>query len=165
MANHDAVAREASVTVTADLARGEIAATAEIAAPPERVFQALASEEICRWWVRPGVFDTRQWSGKVRVGGRWEAAGVGGGRAYRLEGEFLHVEAPVKLTHTWQPAGAPGTPTVVTYLLEPLPKAGTRLTFHHSGFASQEVCANTASGWETSFQHLAQLLATERVTG
>jgi hypothetical protein len=37
--------------------------------PAERVFQALASEEIITWWARPGVFDTREWSGEVRVGG------------------------------------------------------------------------------------------------
>ena len=30
---------------------------------PERVFQALASNEISEWWLRPGVFDTREWTG------------------------------------------------------------------------------------------------------
>jgi hypothetical protein len=30
----------------------------EVAASPERVFRALASNEITEWWVRPGVFDT-----------------------------------------------------------------------------------------------------------
>lgn len=148
------------VRANANLEKGEISAMVEIGARPERVFQALASEEIRQWWVRPGVFDTRQWSGDVRVGGRWEAAGVGKGLPYRLEGEFLEVEPPTRLAHTWRPAGAPGNPTVVTYLLEALPQ-GTRLTLRHSGFASREVCANTSSGWETSLQRLAQLLAPE----
>jgi len=67
----------------ADFAQGSILATVEIAASPERVFQALASEEIVEWWVRPGVFDTREWSGDVRVGGRWRASGLARGKPFQ----------------------------------------------------------------------------------
>ena len=142
----------------ADLAEGQILATVEIAAPPERVFQALASPEVVDWWVRPGVFDTREWTGDARVGGRWRASGVGNGRPYVLEGEFLEVDPPRRLAHTWQAAGAPGAPTTVTYLLEPL-DGGTRITLRHAGFNSRETCANTAIGWETSFERLAESLS------
>lgn len=45
---------------------GRILATVEIAASPERVFRALASSEVTAWWVRPGVFDTREWAGDGR---------------------------------------------------------------------------------------------------
>ena len=58
----------------ADLAEGLILASVEIAAPPERVFRALVSKEVCEWWGRPGVFDTREWTGDARVGGRWREA-------------------------------------------------------------------------------------------
>jgi uncharacterized protein YndB with AHSA1/START domain len=150
------------VQATSDLAQGRITATVEIAAAPERVFRALTSEEICNWWVRPGVFDTRQWTGDVRVGGRWQAAGVGKGGPYALEGEFLEVDPPTKLVHTWRPAGAPMPPTVATFLLEKRPGA-TRLTLQHSGFVAQEVCTNTCIGWETSFERLAEMLAAESV--
>src|SRR6266403_5504106 len=102
----------------ADLTEGQILASVEIAAPPERVFRALASKDIIDWWVRPGLFDTRQWSGDVRVGGHWEASGMGGGRPYALEGAFLEVEPPRKLVHTWSPAGALAAATTVAYLLE-----------------------------------------------
>ena len=71
----------------------------EIAAPPQRVFQAIASKEIVEWWVNPGVFDTREWTGDVRKGGRWRATGVVGGQPYALEGEFLEVDPPHKLVH------------------------------------------------------------------
>src|SRR5258707_7445611 len=104
----------------ADLAEGEILATVEIAAPPERVFRALASKEITDWWVRPGVFDTREWTGDVRVGGRWRASGMANGRAYTIEGEYLEVDPPRKLVHTWQLVGAPAAPSTVTYMLEPM---------------------------------------------
>ena len=142
----------------ADLGEGYILATVEIAAPPERVFRALASKEVCDWWVRPGVFDTREWAGDVRVGGRWRASGMGNGRPYVLEGEFLEVDPPRKLVHTWLTVGAPGAPTTVTYLLEPL-DGGTRITLRHSGIGAPQVCTNICVGWETSFERLAEVLA------
>jgi len=148
---------EGTARAVADLTEGQILASVEIAAPPERVFRALASQDIVNWWVRPGVFDTREWAGDVRVGGHWEASGIGGGRPYTLEGVFLEVEPPRRLVHTWHPAGAPAAATTVAYLVEP-GDAGTRITLRHSGFGSREVCSNTCIGWETSFERLAELL-------
>jgi uncharacterized protein YndB with AHSA1/START domain len=142
----------------ADLAEGYILASVEIAAPPERVFRALTTKEIVDWWVRPGVFDTKEWSGDVRVGGRWRASGHAHGQPYVLEGEFLEVDPPRKLVHTWQRAGAPGQPTIVTFLLEAL-DGGTRITLRHEGFVAREPCTGACIGWETSFEHLAQLVS------
>jgi uncharacterized protein YndB with AHSA1/START domain len=145
-----------SARAVADLAEGLILATVEIAAPPERVFRALCSQEICEWWVRPGVFDTREWSGDVRPGGRWRASGIGRGQPYALEGEFLEVDPPRKLVHTWHLAGAPGTPSTVSYLLTPI-AGGTRLTLRHSGISSPDGCIANCNGWETSLERLAEL--------
>lgn len=149
-----------SARAVADLAEGLVLATVEIAAPPERVFRALASNEITDWWVRPGVFDTREWTGELRVGGHWRASGAGKGGPYGLEGEFLEIDPPRRLVHTWQGVGAPAAPTTVTYVLEPL-GGGTRMTLRHTGFTSREVCANTCIGWETSFERLEEILAPE----
>jgi hypothetical protein len=85
MKRSEGQAGAASAKARADFARGEISASVLLPATPERVFRALTSAEICDWWVRPGVFDTREWRGDLRVGGRWEAAGVGGGQPYRLD--------------------------------------------------------------------------------
>jgi uncharacterized protein YndB with AHSA1/START domain len=148
----------ANARAVADLAEGHILATVEVAAAPERVFLALTSGEITEWWVRAGVFDTREWTGDVREGGAWRATGMGNGKPYALEGEFLEVSKPRKLVHTWRPAGLPGNTTTVSYLLERL-DSGTRLTLRHTGFASRETCLNTCIGWETSFQRLAELFA------
>ena len=104
----------------ADLAEGLILASVEVAAAPERVFQALTSKEITEWWVRPGVFDTREWTGDVRAGGRWRASGMTRGEPYVQEGEFLEVESPRWLVHTWERAGTPGVASTVTYLVEPI---------------------------------------------
>jgi uncharacterized protein YndB with AHSA1/START domain len=145
-----------------DLDGRRLLAGVELAATPERVFRAVASEEITSWWVRPGVFDTREWTGEVRAGGRWRAAGMSRGQPYVQEGEFLEVDAPRTLVHTWHGVGKPGAPSKVEYLLEPLAE-GTRLTLRQSGFTSREVCDAFAVGWETSFARLAQHLAREGV--
>jgi len=142
----------------ADLAEGLVIATVEVPATPERVFEALASSDVCRWWVRPGVFDTREWSGDVRPGGGWRATGVGGGRPYALEGEFIEVDRPRRLLHTWTLSGAPEATTNVEYLLEPA-DGGTRVTLRQSRFAGRGSGGATALEWETSFEELARMLA------
>ena len=142
----------------ADLAEGLIVASVEILAAPERVFRALASDEITRWWVRPGVFDTRAWVGDVQPRGRWRASGMTRGQPYVQEGEFLEGESPRWLVHTWEGAGKPGTASTVTYLVEPH-AGGTRVTLRHLGFASRDTCSAFAIGWETSFARLAEILA------
>jgi uncharacterized protein YndB with AHSA1/START domain len=152
-----------SARAVADLTEGLILASVEIAAPPERVFRALTSNEILEWWVRPGVFDTREWTGDMRVGGRWRASGVGNGRPYVLEGEFLEVDPPRKLVHTWQGVGAPEALTTVTYFLE-VRDGRTRITLRHAGFTSRETCLNTCIGWETSVERLAESLAMDLLT-
>ncbi len=140
----------------ADQAKGQILAHVEIAAAPERVFQALASNEVCDWWVRPRVFNTTEWSGEVRVGGRYRTKGIARGEPYTIEGEFLEIDPPRKLVMTWHRAGTPGEPTVVTYMLETI-DGGTRLTLRHAGFTSAENLTNVAAGWKTSFDQLAEL--------
>lgn len=145
------------VRAVADASEGCVLATVEIAAPPARVFRALASTEVTGWWVRPGIFDTREWTGDVRPSGRWQAAGAAHGRPYALEGEFLTIDAPRALAHTWHGVGAPGAPTTVTYRLE-ASNGGTHLTLKHAGFASREACEAHCVGWETSLERLAELL-------
>jgi uncharacterized protein YndB with AHSA1/START domain len=144
-----------------DLVDGRVVASVELAVVPERVFQALASRDVVDWWVNPGVFDTREWAGDVRVGGRWRASGVARGAPYALEGEFLEVDPPRKLVQTWHIAGAPGTPSTVTYLLEPI-SGGTRLTVHHAGLGAPDHRENVGAGWRSSFDRLAEILSVDR---
>ena len=148
----------------ANLRGRSIFGSVDIAASATRVFRALASEEIIHWWIRPGVFNTSDWAGDVRVGGRWRAVGTGNGVPFTLEGEFLEIDAPKKLVFTWHSGGAPGRPTIVTFLLERI-DGGTRLTLEHVGFAAPDWCMNTCLGWETSLERLAELLLDEATLG
>ena len=145
----------------ADVIDGLIVASVEIARTPERVFQALSSREIVDWWVNPGVFDTREWSGDVRVGGRWRASGIARGAPYALEGEFLEVDPPRKLVQTWHRQGMPGTPSTLTYLLEPI-AGGTRLTVRHADIAPSDQRNNVSAGWRTSCDRLSEILPSRK---
>jgi uncharacterized protein YndB with AHSA1/START domain len=140
----------------ADLDARSILASVEIATTPERVFQALASREIVDWWGKPGIFDAREWSGDVRVGGNWRACGRGrDGVPWELEGTFLEVDPPRKLSHTWNTPGSAAQPSVVTYLLEKI-GGGTRVTLHHVGASDRDSCMGACMGWESCFTRLAE---------
>ncbi len=146
----------------ADVVSGDILASVEIPVSLERAFQAISTSEIAKWWVRPGVFETKEWSGDFRIGGKWSASGTGGGgsQSFVLEGEFTDIEYPTKLVHTWKPVGAPIPPMSVMYYLENT-DSGTRLTLRQSGVVSPDLCRNTAIGWETSFDKLAEILRSD----
>ena len=101
----------------ADVVDGLIVPPSKSPRPPERVFQALTTGEIIDWWVNPGVFDTREWSGDVRVGGRWRASGMRVGRPTRWR---ANSSRSIRRAN-WCRPGAAGhgrhRPTL-TYLLE-----------------------------------------------
>jgi uncharacterized protein YndB with AHSA1/START domain len=144
-------AREGAARAVADLAEGTILATVEIAAAPERVFRALTDPaEIVRWWGAPDAYRTTEWNADLRVGGRFRSRGVAAdGSTFALEGEYLEVDPPHKLVHTWMPGWDPGATTTVSYRLEAIAGGGTRVTLRHTGFAGRvESCRSHGSGWE-----------------
>ena len=137
------------VRAVADVTSGAVLASAEIAAPVERVFRAITTAEITEWWGSPELYRTTGWTADVRPGGRWRADGVGAdGHAFSVEGEFLEVDPPRKLVQTWRAAWDGGNTTTITYRLEPI-EGGTRVTLRHEGFADRvDSCRGHAEGWE-----------------
>jgi uncharacterized protein YndB with AHSA1/START domain len=133
----------------ADVTGGVILATVEIAAPPERVFRAISSAEMTKWWGSDDTYRTTGWTGDLRVGGRWRAEGRGNdGKPFAVEGEFLEIDPPRKLVQTWNPSWDQSEPTKITYLLEPTAD-GTRIVLRHEGFGRRhESCNSHANGWE-----------------
>jgi uncharacterized protein YndB with AHSA1/START domain len=94
-----------SARAVADVTRGMLLASVEIMASPERVFRALASEDITKWWGSDDTYRTTRWAGDVRVGGAWVAEGMGSdGAPFSVHGEFLEVDPPRKLVQTWRPS-------------------------------------------------------------
>ncbi len=133
----------------ADVTRGVVLATIELAVGAERVFQALTTEEVVRWWGSDETYRTTGWEADVRVGGRWRAEGVNAdGRPFAVGGEYLSVEAPRMLVMTWRPAWEPDLSTTLTYRIDAIP-SGVRLTVRHEGFgAHREACESHTRGWE-----------------
>jgi uncharacterized protein YndB with AHSA1/START domain/uncharacterized protein YciI len=137
----------------ADTTEGVIFATVDIAAPVERVFQALtSSEDVVRWWGSQDTYRTTEWIAEVRTGGRWQAKGVSAdGSTFTVGGEYLEVDAPRRLVQTWKPSWDPGPATTLTYRLEGI-DGGTRLHLRHEGFGDRaEACQQHTEGWELVF--------------
>jgi uncharacterized protein YndB with AHSA1/START domain len=133
-----------------------------IAAPPERVFEALTDpNQVPRWWGQQGMYKITEWKADVRPGGKWSSVGVSAdGNPFRVEGEYTEVDPPRLLVHTWIKSWAGPLETVVRWELEPTdvhglhpggPKkagTGTLLKIRHTGFAgAPEACKAHGEGW------------------
>lgn len=141
------------------------ALTAEIfiAAPPERVFQAITDPaQTPKWWGQQGMYRVTEWKGDLRPGGKWSSVGVGAdGSSFSTEGEYLEVDPPRLLVHTWKTSFSGALVTTVRWELEPRPvhnlqargpqKAGTGtlLRLRHDGFAgAPKVAQDHGEGWK-----------------
>lgn len=145
----------------ADVTEGTILATVDIAVPPQRVFTAITDgDEIVKWWGSSDLYRTTSWVSDLRVGGKWRAEGMGrDGTPFLVEGEFLEVDPPRRLVHTWEPQWDGGASTIVTYTLAPT-ESGTRLTLRHEGFRGRpDSCRDHAIGWERVLDWLAGLVS------
>lgn len=133
----------------ADVAEGVILARIEIAVPPERVFEAITTSELTRWWGSAEQYRTTAFTMDLRPGGRWRTDGVGAdGSAFAVEGEVVAVEAPHRLVQTWRPDWDPGPATTITWRLDAIP-TGTRVTVRHTGFTDRAMsCESHAAGWQ-----------------
>jgi uncharacterized protein YndB with AHSA1/START domain len=133
----------------ADVTEGLILARVDIAAPPERVFRALSSAEVTAWWGAADQYRTTHWQGDVRPGGQWSTRGVSAdGSEFGVGGEYLVVDPPHLLVHTWVAPWDGNHVTRVTYRLEAV-DGGTRVTLRHEGFAGRAAsCDQHCEGWE-----------------
>jgi uncharacterized protein YndB with AHSA1/START domain len=150
----------ATAVVTPD--NDTVLAEVFIAAPPERVFQAITDpKQMPLWWGQQGRYRVTEWKADLRPGGKWQSDGVGvDGTKFRVEGEYLEVDRPRLLIHTWIASYSPSLKTVVRWELESRgvhnlqlsgpQKAGTGtfVKIRHSGFASMpEQAKSHGEGW------------------
>jgi len=155
--------KKSSARAIADLTNGMLLATVEIAATPDRVFRALTTDEVMKWWGSPDTYRTTKWTADLRVGGRWQSEGLhNNGQTFTVSGEFLELDPPRKLAYTWRPTWDENRETRVTYRLEPTP-TGTRVTLRHEGFGARaEACNGHTQGWEKVLGYLESYLAPAR---
>ena len=132
---------------------GSILATVEVAAPPERVWRALTTNEVEQWWGSDDTYYINQWAADLRLGGDWNlVVRTGDGKTYPVGGTFLKIDAPYKLVQTrkyeWNHPTLGRAATIVTYRLNPI-DGGTRVTVRHDGFAGRADAAKEhALDWE-----------------
>jgi uncharacterized protein YndB with AHSA1/START domain len=142
----------------ADGKDGTIIATAEVAAPPERVFRALTTNEVERWWGHPNFYRSTRWKADLRVCGPWSVlVQFTDGTSNVGSGEFAEIDAPRKLvmTRRFEKHPLQGTrETTITYALEPT-EAGTRVTVREEGYIGRsEAAYGNAEHWERVLQWL-----------
>ena len=151
----------ATATVTPD--QNAVVAEIFIAAPPARVFQAISDPtQLPQWWGQAGLYHVTQSTMDVRPGGKWRSDGVGAdGQAFYVEGEYLEVDPPRLLVHTWVGSYSGPMKTVVRWELEPHtvhglhpsgPKksgTGTLVRVRQEGFAGNlEFATSHGEGWK-----------------
>jgi uncharacterized protein YndB with AHSA1/START domain len=146
----------ATVSITPD--RDTVVSEIEIAAPPERVFQALVNRDQALRWGTSESYETTQWDLDAHPGGSWRftAKQLKSGKEYKHHGEVLEVDPPRLLCHTWLADfhEVPSQRTIVRWELTPT-KTGTRLKVTHSGLAPLPVSGKSyAEGWPSLLQHV-----------
>ena len=152
----------------ADGIGGVIIAVADIDAAPERVFRALTSDEVEKWWAFKGIYRTAKFTSDLRVGGEWtQLVQLEDGNTVVGSGEFAEIDAPRKVVMTRRfdkhPFQGPRE-TTITYRFERI-ETGTRVTVRDEGFIGRsEAAYGNAEIWEKVLGWLDAYLGTDRVT-
>lgn len=130
-----------------------------IAAPPERVFQALVDpKQVLQWWGQAGIYRCTEYQNDLRAGGKWRSAGVDGlGHAFEAFGEYLEIDRPRLLVYTWVASWTGDVKTTIRWTLE-LRDQGTLVTIRHSGLAARPDLAQSYRGWPRMLGWLQALL-------
>jgi uncharacterized protein YndB with AHSA1/START domain len=136
-----------------------VTAEIQIAAPPERVFQALVDpKQIVAWW-RNDTVSLEGVEVEPRIGGRFgyqTNKTVDGKNRFRVQGEILEYDPPRVLAYTWQANlhHDPARRTIVRWELTPV-TGGTHVRVTHSGLAQEaESRRGYSSGWPDLIERL-----------
>ena len=133
-----------------------------IAAPPQRVFQALADPAQLRQWWTSEECPTEFLEFEARPGGRWRyatrqsALNVNGVSKFVCDGEVLEFDPPRLLAYTWIANWHPDKTrrTVVRWELGPAAD-GTCVKVTHSGLLREAVARKDYnSGWPGLLEQL-----------
>lgn len=134
-----------------------------IAAPPGRVFEAITDpKQTALWWGQKGMYRITSSHYDLRPGGKWLSEGTGmDGKTFSVKGEYLEVDPPRLLLHSWVPSYETLPRTVVRWELEPRDVhglqhagparvgSGTVVTITHSGFGENiESAKSHGEGWK-----------------
>jgi uncharacterized protein YndB with AHSA1/START domain len=136
----------ASMTITPD--HDAIVSEIYIAAPPERVFQALVEpQQVLQWWGQAGIYRCTEFQSDLRAGGKWRSAGVGPENGpFIVAGEYVEVDSPRLLVYSRVASWTGDVKTAVRWDLERV-EEGTLLRIRHSGLSAHPEVARSYRGW------------------
>jgi len=147
----------ANITPTSHITPDNNVLTLElfIAAPRERIFQALTDPaQASKWWGRKDHYYFTHFNMDVRPGGKWSTTGTSQKMGdINVHGEFLEVDPPSRLAYTWVSNWMEAR-TKVLWELDSQSN-GTMVKLTHSGFAGSDDQAKGHSfGWTLVFTWL-----------
>jgi uncharacterized protein YndB with AHSA1/START domain len=155
--------------VTSD--QDAIVCEVDIAAPNERVFEALTgSGQLMKWFTDPAC-PVKYWKMDPRKGGSYGYATekgnfeVNGVSEFECHGEILEFDPPRLLVYTWIGNWHldKQRTTVVRWQLTPTAN-GTHVKVTHSGLAQEPVARKDYSGgWIGVLENLKQFAETEKI--
>ena len=118
------------------------------------LWQALTDPQAWLHWFGGGHAAPIAASADLRPGGAWRIE-----MRHIVEGEYLEVEAPHRVSFTWAWYTTPGRVSRVTYTLTPGQRDGqTPLTLRHERFFDADARDNHGRGWTHSLERLAAWL-------
>jgi uncharacterized protein YndB with AHSA1/START domain len=141
----------ASTIVTPD--QDAVVSEIHIAAPPERIFQALVDpKQVLRWWTSDEC-RIESFTMEARKGGRWSydtqqsSLNVNGVSKFHCDGEVLEYDPPRLLAYTWIANWHEDKTRRTVVRWELTPKAGgTQVKVTHSGLTNLPVARKDYSG-------------------
>ena len=123
----------------------------DIAAPPERVFEAwIDPQQRLAWWGDDAMYRGTKMESDLRVGGKWRTEGKSAdGKRFAVWGEYTRIEPPKALgftwNHDWGQSGLPPTNVLIELTAT---SSGTHVTLTHSGFTSAPDRDSHNQGWQ-----------------
>ena len=157
---------ESTSSVATNPSDRELVLTRVFDAPRSLVYQVWTQPEHLANWLGPQGFTSKVLKSELKVGGayRYYMRDPQGGDHWQ-QGVFREIVKPEKLVFTYEWANEHGEATrpqtLVTITLEELDDK-TRLTLRQGVFESVTARDDHQGGWISSFEHLADYLATAR---
>jgi uncharacterized protein YndB with AHSA1/START domain len=132
-----------------------------VAAPADRVFQALTSAAELKKWFCPQGFEVPAVEMDVRVGGAYRIEmKAPDGESYVVKGAIEELSSPHLLSYSWtweEDEGEEEHESKVTYRLS-ADGAGTKIELVHTQLASAESADRHQEGWTGCFANLSTYL-------
>jgi uncharacterized protein YndB with AHSA1/START domain len=130
-----------------------ITAELQIAAPPERIFQALTDPVQLQQWFRSPECPVKFWEFDARMNGAYRYQTemgnvvVNGTREFKCHGHIIEFDPPRVLAYTWYANWHDDSTvrTVVRWELTPR-EGGTHVKVTHSGLANLPIAREDYSG-------------------